>query len=501
MLQPRDNHSDGCWTAGNLSYLLRPDGQTRFYDFVRQKVYGTRSIEPIVGNQHRRHGKSWVGVAMALERAIKRPSQFVKYGAGTDKDVEEIALPHLRELLSVMPPWIKYEKRRAEHRFWNPAWGVGDSHWSLFHLFGINADKGDRLRGRACDFAVLDEVRNAQNLRYVVEDVLVFQFVGRDDPGLVMFTTPPESMDHEFVSYFVPNAMQTGRYMRVNVNENRDFSDDDRRMVIQAIRGGEESIAWKREALCEFISDPERLITPEMSMPGVRDAVCVPRRERPSYFVPMTVIDGAYKRDKLAILLGYVDFRSRTLVIEDSFIGRELTTREIRSKILVMEHELGYDDTPHLIRRKGDLTPQQLADLNRDYKLRIGHVENKDPDSALSELRTLLSIHRIKILTERTTTKGEVVPVNQALIFQLENGVWNEKRSDYQRTEKMGHWDGGQGLAYFVRVAPWNENPLMNDQVYPANWYVGQQARTGHGLSAGMKKIAESLQAPISPFN
>jgi len=390
VIPPRDDFSDGCWSAGNLSYLLRPNGQTRFYDFIKSRIHSERSIEPIVANVHRRMGKSYGGEIIGLERCIERPAQFVKFGAATDKDVEEIALPHLQELLSVKPPWIKYEKKRHEHRFWNPSWGVGDGHWSRLHLVGLNSDKGDRLRGRACDLAILDEVRNVKDLRYVVESVLAFQFVQREDPGIVMFTTPPDSMDHEFVSYFVKNSLDRSRYMKIAADENPDFSEEDKRMVIQAIRGGVGSVAWRREALCKFISDPEMLITPEMSQDSVREAVCVPSRERPPYFFPCCVIDGAYRRDKIAMLFGYVDFRAQVLVIEDSVIDRELTTKEIQARILVAEHELRYDETKHTVRRKGDMTPQQLADLNRDYKLRISRVENKDPESTVAELRSNL---------------------------------------------------------------------------------------------------------------
>lgn len=495
MIEARSNYTDGCWSAGNLSYLLRPHGQTKFYDFVKSHVYGKeKSIRPIVGNMHRRKGKSYGSMIMCLERCLERPGQMVKYAAATDKDVQEIAVPHLNELLSVKPPFIKYEKNRHEHRFWNPNWGVSEKNKSLLHLIGLNAEKGDRLRGRACDFGVLDEVRNVNNLRYVFESVLAYQFVGRDNPGIVMVTTPPDSMDHEYVSYFVPNAKQHGRYQCITVDDNPDFTEDDRRMVIEAVRGGEGSIPWRREALCEFLSDPEMLITPEMSIESVQKGVLVPEYERPPFFIPTVVLDGAYRQDKLAIIFGYIDFPNQRLVVEDSYIDRELTTKEIQSVILRYEHMLGYDKNPHRVRRKGDLTAQQIADLNIDYKLRIQNVENKDPESTIAELRSQLSTHRIKILTERNGR-----PVNQALIHQLLHGVYTETRSDYARTESMGHWDGGQGLAYMVKVAPWRENPFLQRLLFGPNVFVPRSQLKNQPQGA-LGKVLAALSAPPNPY-
>ena len=54
------------WYKGDLTWMLRPHGQTKIHDFIISCALEEDTVDPIVVNAHRRLGKSFLNVLMAV---------------------------------------------------------------------------------------------------------------------------------------------------------------------------------------------------------------------------------------------------------------------------------------------------------------------------------------------------------------------------------------------------------------------------------------------------
>lgn len=438
------------WYRGSLRHLLRPNAQTTLYDFAYDwKGKNPESADPIIFNCHRRLGKSFLLALMCIERCLRRSRQEVKYGAPTYLQCRDITRPIIERILETCPDPLRPQRIGWEYVFRNPRW-QDDQAFSTLKLIGCNVQDGDRLRGQGADMVVLDEVREVNNLEYIINDVLSFQFVGHEDPLLSVISTPPKSMDHDFVTKFVPKAIEKKSYMAVPCHENQDWSLRDERMVL-AIVGSKETTGWRREALCELVADEEALIVPEFYK--VENEVVVDHYERPIRFMPHMVMDAGWS-DKTALLFYYIDFLQQTLVVEKTIICNYSSTGEI-AEIIRANEDLLYHDLPYRVKRTGDCTPQQLDDLRTDHKIYISPAEKHDRDATIASLRETIRQKKIRIIKSG----------NEDLTYQLKNGIWNNRRNDFERSDTMGHWDAGMALAYGNRSANWKTNPIP-DPIY-----------------------------------
>ena len=218
----RNKYTDYEWGRGNLSWLLRPHGQTSIRDFILEQWQGDPSAEPIVVNAHRRLGKSFLNVLMAVEICLRWPGMFVQYVCGEKTQVWEIVEPLLFQVLETCPPEVYPKSRGFTFRFRNPAWERTGA-ISRLKLVGANYKNGDMGRGSACDAAFLDEVRDFKKLQYFIQAVLAHQFQGRKRPLLVITSTVPWTIDHDFsrpITGYIPRAIQNGRYVVVPGSKN-----------------------------------------------------------------------------------------------------------------------------------------------------------------------------------------------------------------------------------------------------------------------------------------
>ncbi len=112
--------------------------------------------------------------------------------------------------------------------------------------------------------------------------------------------------------------------------------------------------------------------------------------------------------------------------------------------------ELNYHKPPKL--RISDNEAQQLTDLSIDHGLTFIATEKRDKEAAITNTRNLFLDRRIKI-NKRCIN----------LIHQLTVGIWNTRRTDYERMAGAGHLDGIDALIYLCRNIDYNHNPYPNN--------------------------------------
>lgn len=212
------------------------------------------------------------------------------------------------------------------------------------------------------------------------------------------------------------------------------------------------------EESCFMVANPERLVIPEVeeSLNLVIDA------NRPEYYNSYVFIDLGLK-DSTAMLFGYVDFKRAKLVIEDELVVTYWTTKQKVERANEIEKDIGYIDPDRI----SDNDAQQIHDLNKDYEYKVRAVTKRSKQKGVNYKESLINQLRIAI----GSGKIEINPRCKNLIFQLSFGMWNEARTDFERTYDlkkskgviMGHLDALMSLAYGYDNLDWNKNPYPNE--------------------------------------
>lgn len=434
-------------TRKDLSPLLYPHSQSRMYWGIHGwKELHPKRAGPWVLNCHRRLGKTYLMTILGLERCLGSPKQIVRYGAPMISQCKEFVEPVIGEILATCPTdLLPIERNTDNGREWIFEHENGDSR---FVLIGCG-EQADAHRGKASDMILLDECRDIARLDYVVKIVFGYHLHRRTNPLMVFASTPPESMEHSFTSMFIPEAIGRGTYAMENAETNEDYTEEDDAFIVDMV-GGRDTIGYRREALCELFSNPENLIIPEfveMEAAGKLGLVVVKDHPRPTHFYPFTSIDGGFV-DYTGVLFGYIDFRNQWLVVESELWARQKNSEEWSTLIKAEEKRL-YGSNINQPVRFGDIPRQQQADMISMLRFPVLIPEKFDKQASIASLRTSIASGRVKIFDKC-----------QSLCYQLRNGGYATNRKDFVRTDRLGHCDLIDALAYLHRSAYWGSNPF-----------------------------------------
>jgi hypothetical protein len=415
------------WIAGQLAHLLH----TTQLEIRTAICLSTAAVFVVCCS--RRLGKSFLLCCLAIEQCLQKPGSQVRYAAPTGKDVKKIVLPLLRIILESCP---------AELR---PSFNSQDGVWtfpngSQIHIAGVNNNHADDLRGAACDLAIVDEAGFVDDLAYLVESVLKPQLLTTDG-RIILSSTPPKTPAHEFRDYY-EQAERKGSLVKKTIHDAPHIPKEKIAAFCEEA-GGENSTTWRREYLCEFVTDEQSAVLPEFSK--FRDQI-VRDFELPEYYDGYVSTDVGYY-DLTFTLTAVTDFLNARLLV----VGESVHRQEIAEKIdkgaedieratcpLVVDIKA---DHPHLrpIRRIADAQPLVIAELSVRGRY-WAKARNDDPEAGLNGLRHALATGRIWIH-----------PRCKELIAHCNNCIWNKKRTSFDRSDELGHFDGVSALMYLWR--------------------------------------------------
>jgi hypothetical protein len=482
------------WLKGDLSYILLPDGQTRAYDFIQEvQNQNPDSRKPAVVVTHRGAGKSFLLATIGVERCIKYPGQLVRFGGPSYKQAVEILSESLPKILEHCPSDIKRYETEQKIEFKNPRWPEG-SHKSIFWKFGSNRETIEAQRGLRSDMLLLDEVRDWDDLQYALSEVLFFQTARRYRPQVVAASTPPKSVGHYFWQQLVPKAIRNKAYFELNANDNLDFAGTTDYDELLDACDGPKTVAWKREALCQRISDENILVVPEFQ---ARRPRIVRHHEKPAYFYDFCSADLGFK-DHSAFLYAYTDFLARKLVVEREYCDHYKATSELAESHKIIQKAL-HQGTMRagFTAMYADATEQQRYDLEHDHHLFFTRADKYDRDAGIAAMREALQNDRILI-----------DPSCQFLIYQLEAGVWkmakDGKKVDLQRTKfdpqsdkQLGHLDAVMSLCYLWRMA----RDYLHLNPYPTDTHISSDQFVPPYADAPKQKPLVVTSGPIVVTN
>jgi hypothetical protein len=418
------------WHRGDLRYLLHSG----------QKIIDTKLNESknqlFVCNVSRQFGKSFYAVTKIIEHCLRNKKSRIKYATAYQSDLVEFILPTFDVVLTDCPNSLK------------PKYKVQGSKWvfnngSEIKLVGLDKSPNS-LRGNTIDMIVIDEAGFVDNLHYVYTSIIVPATLHRPNCKILFISTPPSTPAHPFVD-FCQKAETEGAYVKLDIYQNPRISQSDIDRMAKEL-GGYESTSFRRECMCEFITDSDLSIIPEWKDEFVQD---IQRDDYFQYYHRYVGLDLGVK-DKTAAIYGYYDFRRASLIVEDEFemSGPQMNTEILANTIKTKEKELWGDFD--VFRRISDNNwPIMMLDFSHLHNLTFIATDKDNLEAMINEVRIMVQ-------------NGQIIvkPKCQKLIGCLKYGVWDLKKKQFARSNAYGHFDHLAALVYLVRNLAKHANPI-----------------------------------------
>lgn len=430
------------WHRGELDWKLHQA------QLVLQSTFREGRGQLFVGNCSRQWGKSYWAVKIAVETAIKIPKAQIRYGAAFQSDLVDFIIPAFEKIFEDAPPAVR--GRKVGHYYLFP-------NGSRIKLVGLDKNPNG-LRGNTLDLIIIDECGFVTNLDYIYKSVIIPATLHRPNCKIILISTPPSTPAHPFVDY-VQKAESEGAYVKLDIHTNPLIAPDDIERMAQEM-GGRESTTFRRECLCEFVTDSDLAIIPEW------DDKYVEAIERDEYFPYYHKYDGMDLgvKDLTAAIFGYYDFKRASLIIEDELemSGPAMNTQLLVGAIKAKEKDLwsNVDENgketrdpngnPVPFRRVSDNNwPILVQDLSSIHNLTFIETTKDNLEAMINEVRLMVQAGQIRIH-----------PRCKKLIGCMRYGVWDTKKKAFARSTVYGHFDHLAALVYLVRNLAKHTNPI-----------------------------------------
>ena len=427
-----DTHFPTLYSNGCIASWYLKDSQMAFYSMLRARA-------DVVARCHRRFGKGTTVLTYVSERCSTE-KLIVRYGAETQGQAYEIT----EFLLSK----IYYKAPHLKPRLVNGAYHFKKT-GSVIKIFGVK-DSGqiDKARGTEADIIICDEYGFWKfKAEYILKSILYPQLL-ETNGQMIITSTPPEDLTHNYITQ-VMKSEATGKDFTWTIADSLrlgEKTEAEHEAIIEDC-GGIDSVHYQREYMCELIPTRERLVVPEAQ----DESLFVGEFKRPEYCEFYVCMDLGLV-DHTAVLFAYLDFLNARIVIEAEFCDNYRTTYEIVESCQGLEKELGYKK---VYRRIGDCELQQLFDMSKDHDYPVSPITKRTKQSGKGFRDSVLNQLRVGIKDGKILINPKCVKTIQ----QLKYGIWNEKRTDFHRTDAMGHLDALMALAYLYDNIAWNRNP------------------------------------------
>lgn len=410
------------WRLGNLRYKLH-SAQRIIYDVVRNVE--TYPGDDVINLCARRFGKTYASCVLAAEDGLRNPDSLVRVvGPELYQTIEIIDFNMTKVALDAPPGLIRPTKNGR-------VWHVGRSQ---IHIGGFDRKNVKRNLGKEALNIYSEEAcaSKSEEFKFAMREILgpqLFHTRGR----FVHATTPPEDLNHCFITEFVPEAQKKGLFFKFTIDDN-PRADEAMRADAAEKSGGEHTTAYKRNYLCEFVREEEKSI-----IPLFRRFQHVREMPRPRHAHWTLGLDMGFARDLSAAVLSYWDPDRRVHCIFDAlWWPRSTDTAVIVRECKALEARHGVVRANRIV----DDDPRSVRDLGVIHGFSCSAPTKTDTvEAALRAWNVAFG-------------KGEVEvhPRCEHLITSLEAGLWNDRRTDFERTDALGHWDSGMAALYGFRA-------------------------------------------------
>lgn len=429
-------------------WLLHPEQKEVYHLTVELREQG--ETDPIVGAWSRKGGKTFTSMAIAFEFCNKIPNFQVFAFAPKKDQINRFLTPIAKELTALFPKDKQPTRKYSKWEFPNG---------SVIELLGADYQDGDTARGAFADMIIIDEAGFLTvSLEYLYKSI-VLPMIQHTNGQVIILSTMPKSRDHEYIKY-LEAAIEEKRGFKKNIYQLTQYNTNPKKIerIIKAC-GGKDSHAFRREYMCEAITDPEFQIIPEFDI-NLHAKTIDDLPTRPTHYQSYTVIDFGFKH-YTGVIFGYYNFEEGMVIAERELLMRGKSTKELADAIKKNEEELWGDHiraTGVKPYRIGDNNSQLCHDLSKDHNLTVMAVKKKSLQAMVGALRANIN------------TRYNISPDCVKLRNQLENGIWNDDRTKFEETGDGGHSDLIAALIYLNLSVKWHKNPFPATYLNPLHF-------------------------------
>lgn len=416
------------WSCGVIApWYLRPSQLDVYSLLLKEKFAFVEAA--------RRFGKTTSLLIFVLEQLMENPGWICRWCFPNKNQAREVLSAEIAKVQKDCPEALRFKYQTTDSVY------IGPNGSKLF-IRGVNEDRGDSARGPASNIIVCDEYGFWNEPDYIVREALFPQLENQPGQWLIKASTPPRNLGHRYYTER-EEAARKNRFIQKIIYDNEALSKEELATIIEE-SGGIHSPAFRRERLCEPVSDPDALIVPEWHEV---ENVVADDYPRPQFYTPYVGGDSGAD-DNTAILFGYYDFKLNEIIIEQELVLAGQTTETIISQAKILETTLWGEKQPK--RRVYDAVKQLIYDIFVTHKWPCHMPQKEDKIAAIHALRVEVGARRFKV-KERCTN----------LRRQMKVGMWrDEKKTDFERTEGLGHLDAIAASIYFNRTVDRKFNPI-----------------------------------------
>lgn len=415
------------WFRGDLEFLLWPQQLPIWRQLQNLPV----SVELFVCLCARQYGKSTLGAVYALSEAIKNRDCCILVMGPDTKQVCDIFNSKMRFLIRSAPPGLIVQSKT--HNRWYVYHDLDPRalDYTEIVLSGMNENSSSQ-RGKTVHKILIEEVVDVREDDYItsVRSDLGPALTHSKDGKIIYLTTLPKQPGHPFITETLPQARLKDAVAVFDIHTNTALTPEQFQKCLD-LAGGEDSDDWKREYLCQVVRDQRLMCLPDFSP----DSIC-------SYALPhdgrnFVTIDWGGVRDKtVAILHSYDTTHGKDLFWDERVFPANTSTKTIVEELRRMEAGVRIDG------RFID-GPQQLVsvDLIQDFKYFARLPQKSDWEASLNTLNGRFKAGKILIH-----------PRMKFFAVSAEQATLNKLRTDFDRTEALGHMDAIAAGMYAVRM-------------------------------------------------
>lgn len=446
-----------CWKSGVIAPWYLRQSQLDVYELLLREKF------PFI-EAARRFGKTNSILAFVLEKLRQNPGWICRWCFPNKNQAREVLGAEITKIQANCPEHLRFRYQTTDSVYVHP-------HGSKLYIRGVNEDRGDSARGPASNIIVCDEYGFWNEPDYIVREALFPQLENQPGQWLIKASTPPRNLGHR---YYIEReeAIRKNRFIQKTIYDNEALSKEELQTIIDE-SGGVESPAFRRERLCEPVSDPKLLIIPEWSderniVHGIH--------YRPEHFFAFVGGDSGAD-DNTAVLFAYYDFLKNETIVEHELVVAGQTTKDIIQMSKAIEKELWEDKAPK--RRVYDAPKQLIYDICATHGWSVEMPLKDDRLAAIHALRVEVGAGRFKVHERCKHT-----------IRQMKVGMWkDEKHLDFERTEGLGHLDAIAAAIYLNRVVDKRANPI------PQNYGL---SRESHFIPSQISSLSQSPEQQLA---
>lgn len=450
------------WLRGRLDYKLHA-GQ-----MLIETAVNASQNQLFVGELARQFGKTYWLVKKALETAFKKKRAKIKIGTAFQTDLLEFILPAFDIVMQDCPEDLKPVWKSQRSKFILPHNG------SEIKLVGLDR-KPNGMRGTVIDLIILDEAGFMSRLDYLYKSVIIPATTHRPNCRILVFSTPPDTPAHEFIDY-VQKAEYEGGYLKLTIYDNPLVNQT---TIVRLMKesGGPNSTTWRREYLCEHVTDANLQIISDWTDEYLEDVLRDPYY---GFYHKYEAMDLGV-RDHTATIFGYYHFKKAALVMEDEYtiFGSKMNTKILQANLKRKELEVW--SSGHDIQMEEDYiySESDIKKIEEHWEIhrptvyrRVSDNNNLLMNQDLSHLHQLHfsptdkgrleeMVNTVKIMVR---SGGIIVhPRCKQLKGCLKYGVWDKNRDKFAQSKVYGHFDALAALIYLVRNLNRTTNPIPPD--------------------------------------